>query len=121
MAKIIAITNGIFFDNGMYLGDYHEQNCCESHYLAWGEADYSGEGLEIDLSEESIKNEKFFRRIDGYGIEILAINGWGIKIPGYGSNNGYYSSDINLYLNDKDGNVIQEYDISSCQDCLDYY
>lgn len=58
--------------------------------------------------------EKFFKRIDGYGIELVPVHGWPVKIPGYGSNNGYYSSNMSLVLNGIDFENF--YDISDCQD-----
>ena len=67
------------------------------------------EGLEFDLT-----NDNFFKRIDGYGIELIPINGFSVKIPGYGSNNGYYSANLDLILTDGK-NFQKTYDITECQ------
>ena len=109
-SKVIKVNDdGIKFDNGMTLFSYHSQDCCESHELYFrdltlGEFD----GLEFDLS-----NDKFFNRVDGYGIELLPVHGFPVRIAGHGSNNGYYSSNMNLVLSD--GKTEKTFDISDCQ------
>ena len=113
MAKVIKIDMGsICFDNGMELYSYHEQQCCEIHYLGMDDltmADF--EGLEFDLSDSGYG---FFHRIPGYGIELVPINGYPVRIPGYASNNGYYSANLTLVLSD--GENSREFDIQECQD-----
>lgn len=111
--KVVSVGSGIEFDNGMRLYDYHNQNCCESHYLSFDDLTTKDfDGLVFDLS-----NDDFFERVEGYGIRLKPINGHPIGVPGYGSNNGYYSSDITLVLSNPDGGgVYKEYDVSECQD-----
>jgi hypothetical protein len=110
MKVLEIIDEGLIFDNGYKLISYHMQDCCEHHYL---DTSYLGikdfEGLEFDLT-----NDNFFRQIDDYGIELIPVKGWSIKIPGYGYNNGYYSSELilQLILNEE---IVKEYDITSCQ------
>jgi hypothetical protein len=100
----------ILFDNGVILTSDHYQDCCENHYLSMSDLTLKDfEGLEFDLS-----NDNFFNRIDGYGIELIPIKGHSVKIPGYGENNGYYSSNLKLVLSgNKDYN--KEFDITECQ------
>ena len=80
------------------------------HYLSLGDltlADFAG--LEFDLTSDD-----FFERIDEYGIALKPIIGFPIRIPGYGSNNGYYSDNLNLVLSDgKD--FYKVFDITECQ------
>ena len=96
----------ILFDNGLTLSSYHDQDCCEHHYLDFSNLKLEDfENLEFDLSED-----KFFERVEDYGIRLIPINGHPISIPGYGSNNGYYSSNLSLVLSD--GRV---FDVSECQ------
>lgn len=103
----------IFFDNGVKLYSSHDQDCCEHHWLDFKhltEEDFKG--LEFDLSGET-----FFKRIYGYGIELVPVNGWSVKIPGYGSNNGYYSTNLTLCLS---GNGVEKsFDITECQEIND--
>ena len=110
--KVVKIySESLEFDNGMILLSDHYQNCCESHYLSLSDltlADF--EGLEFDLT-----NDDFFERIKDYGIALKPINGFPIRIPGYGLNNGYYSSNLALIITDNKG-FEKTFDISECQD-----
>lgn len=103
-------SESIVFDNGIHLYSSHGQDCCETHYLDFSDLEFDDfNGLEFDLS-----NDDFFKRIDGYGIELMPLNGHSVKIPGYGYNNGYYSTEIELVLNDNKG-FKKSYDVSECQ------
>ena len=110
-SKVVKVTSDfIEFDNGVQLSSYHEQDCCEHHYLNFGDVIIEDfEGLQFDLTDEA-----FFKRIDGYGIELVPIHGHSVKIAGHGSNNGYYSSNLDLVLrNQKD--FYKSFNISECQ------
>jgi hypothetical protein len=74
------------------------------------------EGLEFDLS-----NDSFFERVNGYGIALKPIFGHPVRVPGYGSNNGYYSDQLELIVSN--GNdFTNTFDISECQDIsVGYY
>ena len=110
MTKVIKVEDGIYFDNGFSLCSYHESDCCESHWLDFDHVSLEDfKDLEFDLTKDD-----FFKRIDDYGIELVPIKGWSVKIPGYGSNNGYYSSQLDLILSNGNG-VNRKYDISECQ------
>ena len=110
-AKVIKVGDyGITFDNGLELSSEHQQECGENHELYFKDlalADF--EGLEFDLS-----NENFFRRVDGYGIELLPLHGHPVRVAGHGYNNGYYSNQLDLVLSGKDFNKV--FDITECQD-----
>ena len=67
------------------------------------------EGLEFDLI-----GDDFFKRIPDYGIELIPIKGYSVKIPGHGYNNGYYGTNIKLVVNNPKG-ANKSYDISECQ------
>ena len=109
--KVVKIdSDSIEFDNGVQLYSNHDQDCCERHYLSLDDLtleDFSG--LEFDLT-----NDDFFERIEDYGIALKPINGFPIRIPGYGSNNGYYSSNLDLIITDNEG-FEKTFDISECQ------
>lgn len=113
-AKVIKVSSeSLVFDNGIELGSNHNSDCCEHHWLSFEHLtvdDFAG--LEFDLS-----NDNFFKKIEGYGIELVPIVGYSVKVPGYGSNNGYYSTDLELTLS---GNGIDKsYDITECQEISD--
>lgn len=106
--KVIKVNpNSLEFDNGIILYSDHEYNCCEDHYLSLSDVTLD---LEFDLTSDD-----FFERIEGYGIALKPIMGFPVRIPGYGSNNGYYSSNLSLIItNNKD--FYKKYDITDCQD-----
>jgi hypothetical protein len=103
---ITVCSDQIGFDNGLVLSSDHQQDCCENHYLDFSNLELEDfEGLEFDLSSES-----FFERVEDYGIRLIPIDGHPVSVPGYGSNNGYYSSELSLTLSDG-----RSFDISECQ------
>lgn len=106
-SKVVEVKDEyIKFDNGITIFSEHEQDCCEHHYIDFSYVNLDDfDGLEFDLSDD-----KFFNRVDGYGLELIPVSGWGVRIPGYGSNNGYYSSNLSLSLSDG-----RHFDISDCQ------
>lgn len=112
--KVIKIDSDcIEFDNGTILSSNHESDCCESHYL-----DFSDLTLDdFQNLEFNLLNDNFFTRIEDYGISLNPIKGHSVKIPGYGYNNGYYSSDLTLVLTG--GGINKTYDITECQDIED--
>ena len=111
-AKVVDVTQyGLVFNDGSKLYSDHRQDCCESHELDFKELslqDFSG--LEFDLTEGL-----FFRKIANYGIELVPISGWSVKVAGHGYNNGYYGSNIDLVLEFSDGTK-RTFDVSECQE-----
>jgi hypothetical protein len=118
--KVIKVDScHIEFDNGLQLSS----ECSESrsglvnHFLS-----FSALSLDdfIDL-EFDLSGDKFFKKIKGYGIELIPIKGQSVKIKGYGYNpNGHYIPDLSLLLTDIIGGGFmkqfrKEFDISECQ------
>ncbi len=114
MSKVIAVTSDdITFDDGHVIYSQHYQDCCESHYLSFNDLSVEDFGnLEFDLSDDD-----FFERVEDYGIRLIAVNGSAIPVPGYASNNGYYSSNLSLVLQYANGNR-KTFDIQECQASL---
>lgn len=110
--KVVKVTsNEIYFDNGVQLFSNHNQECCESHSLTLDDLTVNDfEGLEFDLT-----NDNFFNKIPDYGIELVPINGFSVKIPAHGYNNGYYGTDLELCLTDNKG-FSKSFDITDCQE-----
>lgn len=108
--KVVKVTSDdITFDNGTKLYSEHIQDCCENHYLDFSDLTLNDfEELEFDLTTDN-----FFNRIEDYGIELIPILGHPIRIPGYGYNNGYYSSNLNLVISGV--GVEKTYPINECQ------
>jgi len=116
--KVVEVNSeSLKFDNGMVLFSDHQQDCCENHYLSLVDLTIDDfDGLEFDLS-----NDDFFERIDDFGIALKPTNGHPVRIPGYGSNNGYYSSNLDLVISNTDGQgIYKSYDITECQDYEPY-
>lgn len=110
--KVISVGDyGITFDNGLTLSSDHSQDCCESHELYFKDLSLDDfKGLEFDLS-----NDNFFKRVPDYGIELLPLVGWPVRVAGHGYNNGYYSDNLELVLSN--GNDFRKvYDVSECQE-----
>jgi hypothetical protein len=114
--KVVKIENDeLVFNDGTKLLSDHDGMCCESHYLDFADLDITDfDGLEFDLTSDD-----FFRRVEGYGIELKPIKGHVVRVPGYGYNNGYYSEDIDLVIADSNGNTIKSFDVTKCQKWVD--
>jgi len=108
--KVIKVNSEyIEFENEIKLYSEHISDCCENHYLLLDDLELSDfEGLEFNLT-----NDFFFKKIEDYGIELIPINGHSIKIPGYGYNNGYYSTQLTLVLSGR--GFYKTFDITECQ------
>lgn len=93
--KVVTVeSEEIVFDNGVRLFSSHDQDCCENHWLSFKDLTLEDfEGLRFNLTTDD-----FFKRVDGYGIELLPIKGHPVRVPGYGSNNGHYSSNLTLCI-----------------------
>jgi len=94
--------NGIIFDNGMELNDFHDQDCCEHVYACWDslktEAGLMEHEFDEDLKIEGVENSGF--RLDGF------------FVPCYNFQNGYYSSSLELIIKYSDKRTTKHIDIS---------
>jgi len=110
--RVYAIKdNIIYFDSNVKLYSDHEQDCCEQHELDMKDLTLEEfEGLIFDLT-----NDNFFERVKDYGIRLKPLNGHPVPIPGYGVNNGYYSSDLSLVVKSNNSEFRKEYKIDECQ------
>lgn len=113
MSKVININeHRILFDCQTMLYSEHEQDCCEKHYLSFEYLELSEfEGLNFNLEDD-----KFFERVKDYGIRLIPVKGHKISIPAYGYNNGYYSHELDLVVENKENKCIKGYSITECQD-----
>lgn len=115
-SKVVEISeNGITFDTGVTLQSYHEQDCCEWHWIDW--ASVTLEDFEDCIF--NLANENFFERVPDYGIRLIPNNNYPISIPGYGDNNGYYTDNLSIILKNSDGKIIKQFDITECQKIKD--
>lgn len=118
------IYEGITLENDKYLlqiVDIHEQDCCENHYIEWG---YGLTQITYDMrfTFNTDNIDALIEEVPEYGIRLIPSPGTGhpIDFPGYGYNNGHYSSNLGLFVQlvDKE-NSSNEYtdtiDIEHCQ------
>jgi hypothetical protein len=109
--KVIKIESEVLhFENNVWLSADHEQECCENHWIDFSDFKLEDfEGMLFDFTHDD-----FFDRIEGYGIALKPTNDHPVRIPCYGSNNGYYSSNLTLEL--YDGKTKRTFDITECQE-----
>lgn len=123
--KVVGFYNPEIEINGLYLEDengvdyrlysQHYTSCCEVHYLAFDSLELSEfEGLLFDFDTDDLSNS--IERVEGSGIRLKPNNGHPIFIPGYSSNNGFYSDDITLIFSRYgDDDVYCTIDVTECQ------
>ena len=83
-------TNYILFDNGSRITFDHEQDCCETNY-----ADF--EQLEDLALEYEFENDLIFEVVPENGFRFGSKGTPMFFIPCYSDQNGYYSSDIDIF------------------------
>lgn len=112
--KVVKVSSDeLEFEDGIKLYASHESDCCESHWLSFEDLTIDDfNGLEFDLS-----GDDFFKKIEDYGIELVPVKGWPVRVPGYGANNGYYSTELTLHL--RGLGIDKRWDITECQEIND--
>lgn len=93
--KIISVTSdAIIFDNGDEITFDHVEDCCEYNYAAFEEIDDLAKNFEFseNLIFEAVPNSGF-----RFGDNPQNM----VFVPCYSKQNGYYSSNVDIYYNDK--------------------
>lgn len=102
------------FDNTYILCSDHERDCCESHYL-----DISGfekeDFFDVHFDFDIVDLSRSIERVDGSGIRLLPKDDHPIFVPGYSSNNGYYSDNLSLCFYSYELGALGDIDITECQ------
>src|SRR6476659_6437416 len=94
MSKVIEIKDGLNFDDGSKLYSEHISDCCENHYLSFDDLTLQDfEGLDFNLESKNL-----IEKVEDYGIRLKPKKGHAISIPGYGYNNGCYSTKLDLII-----------------------
>lgn len=112
----------ILFDNGNRLVSYHDQDCCEEVYAdfsvleEYNVSTKTGRKIwikEIDF-EENLRT--LIEGVKGVGFNMISKKGEKFFVPCYNSQNGFYSSDLELRLYKKECETL---DITSfVKDCI---
>jgi len=84
----------IEFDNGNTITFDHDQDCCEHNF-----ADFSQ--LEDIVTEVEFDSELIFEAVENSGFRFGSKNTPMFFIPCYSSQNGYYTTEIDIYYNNK--------------------
>lgn len=120
--KIVEVeSESLTFDNGCVLMSVHEPDCCEWHWLdfsvmkTYNISTVTGKEINIFKQEFDFSNGVPFKKVEDLGIILYDIEGNRYLINGYSSNNGYYSTNIDLLYVDDNGEEIYRYDVSECQ------
>lgn len=94
MAKIIKTEeNLIEFSDGSRITCDHEQDCCEWNYADCDQLDDLARGYDFNTAKLT------FEAVDGSGFRFGDRPERMFFVPCYSEQNGYYSSDIDVYLN----------------------
>ena len=89
------IDSAIIFDNGNKITFNHDRDCCE-----WNYADF--EAIDDIAKRYVFLDNLTFEKVDGSGFRF-GNNGMNnmVFVPCYSDQNGYYSSDVDIYYNNK--------------------
>ena len=105
--KIVDINeyDGILFDDGSTITCDHDQECCEYNYADFTQIDTIARATNFD------KNLTF-RKCNG-GFRFGNYPERMFFVPCYSEQNGYYSSQVDIYFNDEkvltaSGDIIEE-------------
>lgn len=93
MMKIKTIDEyAITFDNGNTITFDHEQDCCEHNYADFQQIDDIARNWKFDENLD-------FESVDCAGFRFGNLPNKMVFVPCYSDQNGYYSSDIDIYYN----------------------
>jgi hypothetical protein len=92
MAKIIEIDEFIKFEDGTVISYYHVRDCCECNYADFLQLDDVAKNTDFDTSNLIFEKCDCGFRFGNAGKMFF--------VPCYSEQNGYYSSDVDIYLND---------------------
>lgn len=94
MAKIVELyENLIKFDDGTTITAFHARDCCEHNYADCEQLDDIARNTDFDTSklEIDILQDQGFR----FGNKPSKM----FFVPCYSEQNGYYSTDLNIFIN----------------------
>lgn len=122
----------IYFSDGSKITYTHEQDCCEVNYADFSVLDifYDKENP-VEFESYNIKavDEGFLLYLNGDPLSkqfdilflctelIFSTAKAKIFIPCYSEQNGYYSSSVNIIVNDAKGNVVDR-DLVDCEEII---
>ena len=104
------------------LKDYHDQECCESHYADWSTLELNKEYVSANGKAKQLRFFDFPEELSelivpvkDLGFFLKADDGSKILVNCYADNNGYYNTDLELKLEEIIYTSKGTLDISECQ------
>lgn len=94
----------ILFDNGYKLRAYHSQDCCENVYADfeilkdYNVSTKTGKSIKIQEIDFEESLEQLIQGIEEQGFNMVSKIEEKFFVPCYNSQNGYYSSNLELIL-----------------------
>jgi hypothetical protein len=108
--RISEVTDdAIIFNNGNKITFDHEQDCCECNY-----ADFSILTPNVVHYDYNFSEKLQFASVDELGFKFGSDDHW-IFIPCYSEQNGYYTSEIDIYYHIKKTNETKKVLNFDCQ------
>lgn len=107
MARIVELyENLIKFDDGSAITAFHAQDCCEHNYADCEALDDIAKSRDFDTSKLEIEiiEDQGFR----FGNKPFNMH----FVPCYSVQNGYYSTNLNIFINDKVAGTLE------CKECF---
>lgn len=93
MAKISYVEQGYLrFDNGYSISSDHEADCCEYNYADFPAIDDEALSYDFDLSKLLFEETEYGFRFGDNPLRMFFV-------PCYSEQNGWYSTDVDIYFN----------------------
>ena len=121
-----------------YITSAHKATLWDEHYMCLD--DFQWDELEGKTFTITKDEEDLFHRIPNFGIVLRPDKGYGLRIPCYGVNNGYYCDNLSIVVtkhkdhikayrsrwddenfNQLVSNSLHVYDVKECQIIMDKY
>lgn len=94
--RIVRVNdnNTLVFDTGDSIYSNHQQECCEYNYPDFTQLE--DQAFQTDFSEDLT-----FEEVEGAGFRFGSVGTPMFFVPCYSEQNGYYSSDLEIYYGEK--------------------
>lgn len=109
MAKIIHTEDNLLrFDDGTEITCDHCQDCCEYNYAKFEDID------DLCRATKFNTNQLVFEKVEGSGFRFGNKHGRMFFVPCYSDQNGYYTAELDVYLNGRQVLYIDECNENYC-------
>ena len=103
MAKIVYTKDNLLvFDDGTNITCDHYNDCCEYNYAKFDDIDDICRGTNFDTSNLTIEI------VEGAGFRFGNLPAKMFFVPCYSEQNGYYSHDLSIFINNEVKGTLEE-------------